>query len=166
MITIQPSRVEDYAAIAECVDRVARERQFLAAIRGFPAESTRLFLENLLRNGGVHLSALDGTHLVGWIDLTPGPFEGLDHCARLGMGLLPAYRGRGLGRRLLTAAVDAGRKRGFERIELEVFASNTAAIRLYESAGFTAEGRKRHARKLDGRYDDIVLYALLLHDAR
>ena len=43
--------------------------------------------------------------------------------------------GRGLGRLLLTDAVDASRARGFSSIELAVRAGN-AAVRLYEAAGF------------------------------
>jgi RimJ/RimL family protein N-acetyltransferase len=82
------------------------------------------------------------------------------------MGLLPEYRGRGLGRRLAEAAVAAARERGMERIALEVFASNTRAIALYERLGFRHEGVLRRARKLDGRYDDNVLMALVDDSAR
>lgn len=47
------------------------------------------------------------------------------------------------------------------RIELEVFASNEAAIRLYESESFQHEGRKRKPRVPDGSEDDLVLMARL-----
>ena len=50
---------------------------------------------------------------------------------------------------------------GWCDIELEVFASNTAAIALYRALGFVTEGTKRRARKLDGEYDDNVVMALL-----
>ena len=46
------------------------------------------------------------------------------------------------------------------RIELEVFASNERAVRLYQSEGFMLEGRKRRARILDGTEDDILIMAL------
>jgi len=47
------------------------------------------------------------------------------------------------------------------RIELEVFASNVAAIRLYEKLGFRREGLKRRFRILDGFYGDNIMMALL-----
>ena len=77
------------------------------------------------------------------------------------MGLLPAYRGRGLGRRLAAQTIGAGRQVGIERVELDVFASNEPAISLYRRLGFITEGIKRRARKLDGQYDDNVFMALL-----
>jgi ribosomal protein S18 acetylase RimI-like enzyme len=76
------------------------------------------------------------------------------------MGLLPEYRGRGLGRRLATQAIESARQAGIERVELEVFASNQPAIALYRTLGFVIEGVKKMARKLDGTYDDNVLMAL------
>lgn len=162
MAVIQPSRLEDYASIADCVDAVAKERRYLAALVGFPPESTRGFLEFLQQAGGIHLSVVDAGQVVGWCDVTPGAFEGLRHCGRLGMGLLPAYRGQGLGQALLAAAITAAGAKGFEKIELEVFASNASAIRLYESSGFVREGCKAKARKLDDAYDDVLVYGLFL----
>jgi RimJ/RimL family protein N-acetyltransferase len=78
--------------------------------------------------------------------------------------MLPGARGTGLGRRLMQAAIEAARRQGMERIELEVFASNTRAIALYERLGFVREGLKRRVRKIDGRYDDDVMMALLLDE--
>ncbi|MBI3524783.1 MAG: GNAT family N-acetyltransferase [Betaproteobacteria bacterium] len=48
---------------------------------------------------------------------------------------------------------------GVTRIELAVYASNTAAIALYHRLGFVEEGLKRKARYLDGKYDDVVIMA-------
>lgn len=47
-----------------------------------------------------------------------------------------AYRGRGIGERLLTAVHDQAKERGAERILLEVRASNAPAIALYEKHGY------------------------------
>jgi ribosomal protein S18 acetylase RimI-like enzyme len=77
------------------------------------------------------------------------------------MGLLPDYRERGLGRRLVAEALRAARQAGIERVELEVFASNERAIAFYRALGFVTEGVKRRARKLDGQYDDNVFMALV-----
>lgn len=77
------------------------------------------------------------------------------------MGVLKEYRGQGIGERLAQTALERARAIGLERVELDVYASNAAAIRLYEKLGFVVEGVHRRARKLDGQYDDLVSMALL-----
>ncbi|QDV34183.1 GNAT family N-acetyltransferase [Tautonia plasticadhaerens] len=52
------------------------------------------------------------------------------------VGVLPAYRGRGLGRRLVCRALMGFRERGVGRAFLEVTAENVHAVRLYRSLGF------------------------------
>ena len=42
-------------------------------------------------------------------------------------------------------------------MELEVFESNLPAVRLYMKMGFSVEGRRVKARKLEGVYDNIIL---------
>jgi len=49
----------------------------------------------------------------------------------------PPLRGRGLGRALLEATMDAAREAGATRIELGTGETDTAARALYESCGFT-----------------------------
>ena len=59
----------------------------------------------------------------------------------------PAYRRRGLGRRVLQSMLCEAEKRGLREISLEVRASNQAAITLYEQAGFLRVGRRRNFYK-------------------
>jgi GNAT superfamily N-acetyltransferase len=50
--------------------------------------------------------------------------------------VLKGYRGRGVGRRLMRAAVEEAARRNCSRITLEVRRDNVAAQRLYASLGF------------------------------
>lgn len=52
-----------------------------------------------------------------------------------GFGVVPRWRGRGLGRRLVSELLGRARAAGVRRLSLEVLAGNTAAMRLYEGAG-------------------------------
>jgi RimJ/RimL family protein N-acetyltransferase len=157
---------EFIAGFRAVVDAVARERKYLAFIEAPPMEKTLAFVRGLLANGGVQLLAVTDTNsVVGWCDVARHSWAGLRHVGRLGMGLLPEYRGQGHGQRLAEATVEAARKAGIERIELEVFASNLPAIRLYEKLGFQHEGLKKRFRKLDGEYDDNVMMALLSNES-
>ena len=79
----------------------------------------------------------------------------------LGIGLLPEWRARGVGAALLARTLEATEAARMTRVEIEVFASNTRASRLFERAGFVREGVKRRARLLDGLADDVVCMARL-----
>jgi ribosomal protein S18 acetylase RimI-like enzyme len=146
-IRILPISDEYVEGFSRAVDAVARERRYIGMVQGPPVEASRAFVAQLLEGGGVHRVAVnpDG-RVVGWCDIQRRGMEGFRHVGHLGIGMLAEVRGRGLGRRLMLDALDAARGQGMERIELEVFASNTRAIALYESLGFQREGLKRHAR--------------------
>ena len=51
--------------------------------------------------------------------------------------MLPVWRGRGIGRRLLEAIAGIAKERGCCKVTLEVQENNAPARRLYESVGFT-----------------------------
>jgi len=72
----------------------------------------------------------------------------------------PDWRGRGLGRLLLSESARQAKELGATRLDLEVRASNAAAIRLYRGAGFVETGRRR------GYYrdpeEDAVLMSVIL----
>jgi ribosomal-protein-alanine N-acetyltransferase len=59
------------------------------------------------------------------------------------LGVAPERRRRGLARRLLDTAIDAGIRAGGRTVLLEVRDGNGPARRLYESMGFAVVGRRR-----------------------
>ena len=71
----------------------------------------------------------------------------------------PDLRGKGVGRRILTALCDAARDLGAERMMLEVRESNTPAIGLYESAQFI---RISERKKYYGDGETALVYQKLL----
>ncbi len=65
-----------------------------------------------------------------------------DETPQLGIAVLPAYQGRGLGRRLMADALSAAWVEGIRQVALTVHPANPAR-RLYESFGFrTVEFRR------------------------
>ena len=82
--------------------------------------------------------------------------------AEAGINLLPNARGRGIGTATVSLLVEFGFvRRNLRRIHLQAIASNTAAIRAYEKAGFVVEGRQREHAWVRGAYEDIVLMGIL-----
>lgn len=166
MIIVRSIKVEDVPGFRMALDSVCRERTFLAALEA-PSEqdATEFVLRNVER-GYPQFVAVSGCSIIGWCDAIPGdPSAGTAHVGRLGMGVVREFRGQGIGARLLDATINQGRAVGLEKIELSVYASNKPAIALYEKHGFVEESRKKQGRLIDGAYDDVLLFALMLNSA-
>lgn len=129
---------------AHPVLRAARmsDAAVLAAIEAavFPdAWSVEAFRESL-RSPHTRVTVADvGGDLVGYAVL----FVAADEAELANIAVVPEARGRGLGRRLLDAALDEAAAAGAHAVYLEVRASNTPAQQLYASAGFTRIGERR-----------------------
>lgn len=63
--------------------------------------------------------------------------EGLE-CYLAELYVVPERRGQGLGRRLMTAAIELARSRGADTMDLGTGDDDVAARALYESLGFTS----------------------------
>ena len=102
---------------------------------------------------------VDGT-AVGSASLSD--FDPFVHHAEAGIALLPEARGRGIGTAAIRQLVEFGFVRcNLRRIHLQAIASNAAALRAYEKAGFVVEGRLREHAWVRGVYEDIVLMGIL-----
>jgi ribosomal protein S18 acetylase RimI-like enzyme len=156
-IVIRPIRVRDCGGLRLAVDSVAREGKYLSLTKGFTPEATRAFVSGIIKRGDPQFVALDGDKVAGWCDIIPRDRPSMRHVGVLGIGILPAYRDRGIGTALMTRTLEAARRRKMRKIELEVLADNKRAIALYRKLGFVREGRKLKAARLGGRYRDMVL---------
>ena len=155
-IQILPIAEEHVESYHQCLDSVARERLYLAMVQAPPLDSTRDFvLSNIAGNVPQFVAVMDN-EVIGWCDISPLRHVGFQHRGELGMGVRKRYRRLGIGQRLIACTIERAKEKGLERIELEVFASNVPAIKLYEKMGFVTEGIKKKARKMDGNYDDVV----------
>lgn len=97
--------------------------------------------------------------LVGYSVAMPG----VDEMHLLNVTVAPALQGRGHGRALLDALVDASRARGARHLWLEVRESNARARRLYERYGFVRAGvRRGYYPAPMGRREDAVVMSLSL----
>lgn len=71
-------------------------------------------------------------------------------------------RGRGLGRQLLTALIDAARARGCWKLVSRVFPSNTGSRALCRACGFREVGVYHKHGRLDGEWRDVVIVERLI----
>lgn len=162
IVAIAEEHIESFRSALDCV---ARERRYLAFVEAPPLEQTRRFVLNNIATGNPQFVALSDQEVVGWCDIVRSGVETHSHCGVLGMGVLPAYRGRGIGRDLVAHAIEAAWRRDFLRIELGVRESNVAAISLYKKMGFVVEGVRRKAARLGEQFEDTLVMGLLKENA-
>jgi Acetyltransferases, including N-acetylases of ribosomal proteins len=87
-------------------------------------------------------------------------------CYRVGLALLPEYRGKGLGTAAQRWLVDhLFRFTRAHRLEALTDAANIAAQKVLERAGFKREGVLREALFHNGTWRDEVIYGLLREEA-
>jgi len=162
-LSIRPAQTGDAEAMVAYMIALTDEGLDTISVRIPPTlEDEREFvLRSKLSERILILLAFAGEELVGMLDLSAGERPSDRHAGRFGMSVARTWRRKGVGRRLLAAAIEDTRGwPGFCRIELECAPWNTAAISLYESLGFVLEGTRRKALNLRGRPEDMLLMAL------
>ena len=160
-VEIVPIAQDHIESFHRALDFVARERRYLSFLEAPPLEAVRAFVLDNIKQGYPELVAVSAGRVVGWCDVVPKPRPIYAHGCVLGMGLLPEFRGQGLGDRLIRQILAAARAFGFNRVELSVRENNAGAIALYKRVGFDIEGLQRNATKVDGVYENVVLMAIL-----
>lgn len=111
-----------------------------------------------LRVGYSCWKALEDQEIVGYVVMSVAVGE----CHILNLCVKPDRQRRGIGRRLLSHALELGRQRGAETAYLEVRQSNLTALGLYESLGFNQIGQRRDYYPADGGREDAVILACQL----
>lgn len=84
------------------------------------------------------------------------------HVAQIWITVHDDWQNRGIGTKLIQSVLDvADNWMNIQRIELEVYIDNTAAISLYEKAGFEKEGYHKSYAFKNGQYQDVISMARL-----
>jgi [ribosomal protein S18]-alanine N-acetyltransferase len=83
-------------------------------------------------------------------------------CEIVSLGVIPDRRRTGIGGALLDAVCDEVRRRGGDRVVLEVAADNAAAQTLYAAHGFVRVGWRRDYYRRGGGWTDAQVLRLTL----
>lgn len=167
MITVREATPADAATLVAHLQELAAEPGInipLAPDEIIGVEQERAVLEDFERSEhAIMLIAQAEGQLVGELSLrTISQRRAVRHVATLGMSVKAAWRRKGVGRELLSAALEWAPTAGIKRIELYVYARNTPAIALYERLGFAIEGTRRgFIREGDAYLDDLVMARIL-----
>jgi putative acetyltransferase len=129
-----------------------------------PFQSTEVWRQRLMADNerALKLVALHQGAVIGHLGLEQFSRVRRSHAGNLGMGVAVAWQGKGVGSKLLAAALDvADNWMNLHRVELSVYADNEVAIGLYRKFGFETEGLFRDYAVRDGQWVDTLSMARL-----
>ncbi len=162
-VEIRPITANDIEGFHHALDFVAREKRHLAFLEAPSLTDIRAFVLENISSGNLQIVAVTAAEgVVGWCDILPKARPVYRHSGVLGLGLLPPYRGKGLGKELIQTALAKARVAHLHRVELTVREPNENAIALYKKLGFLTEGIHRDAVCVDGVYENLITMAILL----
>lgn len=162
-VTVRRATIEDDAGLHE-IDRTAWTPE-----SGFPSlaarERDRFFFDEAHQPDSFWVAQY-ADRLVGFAQLVPvTPIAEAAHVLLLqGLAVSPTARRMGVAGHMIERLLDEVRRRGGRKLMLYVFATNTAAIRLYERCGFVVEARLRDQFRIGDGYVDSITMARHLTD--
>ena len=122
---------------------------------------SNLYRDTMKGDAFVRVAVEDGK-VVGICDIHRiRPDSEVSHNGVLGIAIREGYRNRGIGKALISDALDAARGK-LEIVTLSVFTTNKRANSLYRKLGFIDYGMRPKSIKRGNRYfDELYMYILL-----
>jgi len=167
MITIRPIQESDVTAFLALRTQLDAETHFMMLEPGERDQDLvqqRAELRSVLAhaNHTISLAVTEDQQLAGYLEAEGGRFRRNRHTAVIVLGILSAYRGQGIGTRLLQSIEAWAKTCGVQRLELTVMVHNDAAQALYTKMGFVIEGRRQWSLLIDGAFVDEYSMAKLI----
>jgi len=158
---LRPAAADDAAPITDIYNSGIAEGGATFETRPRTLEQTEARLAATARYPIV--VAEDDGHVIGWA----GVSSYRSRACYAGIGEFSVYvrpgdRGRGAGRRLLAALVDAARDSGYWKLVSRVFPFNVASLKAARAVGFREAGTYEKHGFLAGRWQDVVIVERLI----
>ena len=119
-------------------------------------QEPQILRDTLVHPRNINIAAFVDGQIVGSIVVRTVDRRRGWHVGEIGMMCLADWRGRGVGRGLLNAAIVYAREhQDLMKLSLGVFDTNTSARYLYESVGFVVEGVRERQGRTFGDHDSV-----------
>ena len=104
------------------------------------------------------LVARSGGKVLGWAALSPVSSRCVyGGVAEASLYVAELWRGKGVGRTLLAALVEASEAAGIWTLQAGVFPENMASLELLKRGGFRVVGIRQRLGSMNGRWRDVAL---------
>lgn len=106
------------------------------------------------------IAAFEGDQMAGWAAISPVS----SRCVYAGVAEVSIYiaenfRGKGIGKYLLSKLIDTSEAAGLWTLQSGIFAENKASIKLHEQCGFRIIGYREKIGNRDGVWKDNIIMA-------
>ena len=119
----------------------------------------------MIAHSGVYpvIVADEGGQVIGFASLSPyRPRPGYATAVEDSIYVAAQHRGKGVGRMLLSEAVELARTHGFHSVVARVSATQQVSVALHQACGFDLIGVEREIGRKFGRWVDVTLLQRLL----
>ena len=146
MFRIRSFGAADHDGLVRTIDAVCGEGRWMSTTQFEPTESWLHALAEPKCPCHSLLVVEDAGQVVGWCRIFPGE-EAATHEPRLGIGLLPSYRERGIGSGLVCRSLAWAKNTRHAQVRLTTHCSNARAMHVFACCGFA------YARHVD---EDLI----------
>ncbi len=165
-ITLRLAGCRDAEEIISVIRTNAPDRSYvLMEHYGTRAETVKQYICSMDLEKNLLIVAATDRAVVGalsGIQMDSGKRPETSHILLIGLHMIQEYRGKGIGSKMLSFAVDWATKRGFKKLEADIFTTNRRSLHLFERAGFVEEGTRQKRIRIGKQYIDEVLMGKIL----
>ncbi len=159
---VRLATLDDAEGIRAIYNREVLEGTATFDLRARTLEEQRLWLSE---RSGAHavMVAVEGDEVVGFGSLSAYRNRpAYSTTVEDSVYVAPGHQGRGVGRALLEALVDAAELRGFHTVIGRIAGGNEASIALHERCGFEVVGVEREVGRKFRRWLDVTIVQRVL----
>ncbi|GAB7009479.1 GNAT family N-acetyltransferase [Halorubrum trueperi] len=158
--TIRTARQADLSGLVGIIRQVAKDGSYIEAETVADLiDYEEILLRNNSAESRMFFVATVEDQVVGWVHLDLPETEKLRHTAKLTVGVLDEYRGRGIGGTLLKKGSTWAGENDFEKLYNSIPATNEEARSFLEAHGWHTEAIREDHYRIDGEYVDEVMMA-------
>jgi phosphinothricin acetyltransferase len=104
------------------------------------------------------LKATEASGVIGWAALSPVSHrQAYSGVAEVSVYVSEAWRGKGVGKALLSALVRSSEEFGIWTLQAGILSVNTASIALLKACGFRGVGTRERIGQIEGVWHDVLL---------
>ena len=157
MVTIESATLEDLPVITEIYNEAVLTTTATFDTEPKSVAKRQPWFEEHGSRYPVLVARIDNV-VVGWVSLSCwSPKTGYAGTVEGSLYVGSAYRGRGIGKRLMAAILAEGQKNGYHTVLARVVEGNETSIGLHEAFGFELVGVMREVGYKFNRWLDVYL---------